>query len=356
MTIEEENESFSNYGGLAYELGRPLLDFVCYKPEQFDDSFSIYASAFDNEFAHVVVKDEEFKADLKKLNTDLQYRELYIYFYKHMLLDYIFTFIEEPGKAYERLAARMPKAADVMPYSLLNYKWSPEPDERKQLFRAVKSVNILLSEHIRLFQKFITHEIEILLHYRENIKVPPGRSIDYIDILDEYKSIHGLENYYIEKPFQTFYGRVATGELQQLYIINRIEDLFRFEFIKMTEHDIFIKKCKNCERFFIPKRRADVEYCERIYGDTKRKCSEIGAMLRYEKKVAENPILESYKRAYRRLHSRTRTKKMTTGDFLKWLGKANKKRNDCLAGKLSLEDFVAWLEQDRIRRSRDKNK
>ena len=77
----------------------------------------------------------------------------------------------------------------------------------------------------------------------------------------------------------------------------------------MIEHDIFIKKCKNCERFFIPMRRVDAEYCNRIYGDTQKRCNEIGAILRYEKKVAENPVWEAYKKAYRRFNSRTRAKK-----------------------------------------------
>ena len=29
-----ENRNLSNIGGLAYELGRPLLDFVCYESDK----------------------------------------------------------------------------------------------------------------------------------------------------------------------------------------------------------------------------------------------------------------------------------------------------------------------------------
>lgn len=81
----------------------------------------------------------------------------------------------------------------------------------------------------------------------------------------------------------------------ELYEIGSLDDLFRFEFVNMVKMMFFIKKCKNCGRFFIPKRRADAEYCERIFTDNGRKCSEIGATLRYEKKVAGNPILEAHK-------------------------------------------------------------
>ena len=134
-------------------------------------------------------------------------------------------------------------------------------------------------------------------------------------------------------------------EIVELYEIDSLDDLIRFEFVKMIEQDIFIKKCKNCGWFFIPKRRADAEYCERIFGNTNRKCSEVGATLRYEKKVAENPILEAHKTAYRRFNSRTRAKKMSQEEFMLWSEEAAQKRDACLAGELPFDEFVIWLEQ-----------
>jgi hypothetical protein len=118
----------------------------------------------------------------------------------------------------------------------------------------------------------------------------------------------------------------------------------------MIEQDIYIKKCKNCGRFFLPLRRADAEYCDRLFEDTGRKCREIGATLRYEKKVAENPILEAHKRAYRRLHSRVRHKTMTQEAFRQWSEESIVKRDACLAGTLPFEDFFAWLEQGKKRK------
>lgn len=123
----------------------------------------------------------------------------------------------------------------------------------------------------------------------------------------------------------------------------------------MIEHDIFIKKCKNCEKFFIPRRRIDAEYCDRLWGDGPRKCSEIGATMRYEKKVASNPILDIHKKAYRRFNSRTRTGKMTQAEFLAWSEEAARKRDECLAGNLPFDEFVAWLEQGRVRKARSKH-
>ena len=360
-----EDNSLSGIGGLAYELGRPLLDFVCYEPERFIDGFSIIAKAFDNEYAHVGAKDEAFISALKEIMSESQQKEIYLFFYQQMLMDFLYKFIDSPREAVEQLAKMIPDAEEKLSWAM-TFEWpaSKSPfvkvgifaDKEKRLFRAARETIMLMYEQFCVLQEFSVSDIEALLHYRKEIEVPEGRSIDYIDILDVYHEAYGYENLYIETPYLTFYGRVTTGTIEQLYVINSIEDLFRFEFMKMMEHDIFIKKCKNCKRYFIPRRRVDAEYCERTFGETGRKCSEIGAMLRYEKKVAENPILEAHKKAYRRLHSRTRNKKMTQTEFMRWADEAVKKRDACMAGELAFDEFVEWLEQGRVRKARGGDK
>jgi hypothetical protein len=278
--LYNEERRFSTIGGLAYELGKPLLDFVWYEPERFIDSFNIIAESYNNELAHVVVKEPAYIEGLKKEMDFFQSKEIYVFFYHQLLMNFIYTFIDSPDEAVKRLSENIYGADEKISFSLLNYKWSPNPDKQKRLFRAVKEIIAIMYEHLCWFQRFIIQEIEVLLHYRKEIKVPDGRSIDYVDILDEYHSIMGIDTFYLERPFRTFYGRTATKEVAQLYGINNIDDLFRFEFIKMIENEIFIKKCRNCERFFIPKRRVDTEYCDRIWGDTNRRCNEIGATIR----------------------------------------------------------------------------
>ena len=39
---------------------------------------------------------------------------------------------------------------------------------------------------------------------------------------------------------------------------------------------------------------------------------------------------------------------MTKEEFSQWSKEAREKRDLCVAGKLSLEEFVAWLDQDKI--------
>jgi len=360
-----EKNNFSNIGGFIYELGKPLLNFICYEPKMFLDAYSAIAETYDNDYAYIGAVEPEFIAALNESMREVQINEPYVYFYNQVLMEFIYSFIESPRQAILALEHKIPGAEEKLKWTI-NFEWpnSKSPnvqmvyyaDKERRLFRAVKDVIALMYNHLSGFQELITHEIEVLLHYRKEIKVPADRPIDYIDILDEYHMHEFGRMFYLERPFRTFYGRVDDGKVEQLYEINSIEDLFRFEFIKMIEHDIFIKKCKNCERFFIPMRRIDAEYCNRIYGETQKRCNEIGATLRYEKKVAENPVWEAYKKAYRRFNSRTSAKKMTQNEFVAWSDEAAKKRDACLANELPFNEFLGWLEQGRIRKGRSGNK
>ncbi|MDR1558450.1 MAG: DUF6076 domain-containing protein [Clostridiales bacterium] len=352
-----EEGSLSNIGGIVFELGKPLLNFVCYEQARFDDGFSMMADVFDHEFAYMSATQPDFKAGLNEAMGAFQQQEIYVYFYKQLLLDFIFTFIDSPKKAIEQLAGKIPGAEEKLDWTK-NFEWPIPPpgkvyaDKEKRLFRAVKDVVALLAEDLRAAQEATIYEVDLLILLRENVGLQTGSSMEYLYILDQLNVEHTGHSHFLEKPFRAFYGATIPPEIALLYEIDSIKDLLRFEFIKMIEHDIFIKKCKNCGHFFIPKRRADAEYCERPYGDTQRKCSEIGATLRYERKVAGNPILEAHKKAYRRFNSRTRAKKMTQSEFLAWSEEARQKRDACLAGELPFEEFSAWLEQGRIRKSR----
>jgi hypothetical protein len=362
--IYNENRQFTNLGGLVYELGRPLLDFVCYEPERFDDAFSIYASMFDNPFAHQAINQPSFYEELKRSMSEMQQREIYVYFYMQIFLEFAYTFVDSPRMAIEQLDKKIPGAEEKLQWTIdYEYPASASPfvqvvmyaDKEKRLYRAAMDVVELMSAHLRNKQDVMIREIQLLLNFKTVMSAPEKSSMEYLYYLEEYKKEKYNYRFYLENPLRSFYGVTKPPEIVQLYEIDIIDDLFRFEFVQMIEHDIFIKKCKNCERFFIPRGRADSEYCARIYDSNNRKCSEVGATIRHERKIAENPILEAHKKAYRRFHSRTRAKKMTQNEFFLWSDEAGRKRDECLAGELAFDEYVAWLEQGRVRRSRNKN-
>ena len=353
-----ENRRFTDLGGLAYELGRPLLDFICLEPERFDEFFIETAQFFDYDYAHVGIHEPEYIAEVKRHMEDIQKREVYIFFYFQLLIEFIYEFSESPYDAVIMLESMIPGAKDKLSWAE-DFIWPDPPpgkifiDSEKRLFRAAMDAVTIMSEHFRLAQRSITVEIDALLMLKDKATPSTDSPLEYLYMLELYRQDQGGSGFiYLENPFRTFYGVVKEPEIAELYSIDFIPDLCRFEFVKMIEHDIFIKKCANCNHFFIPRGRADAEFCSRFYKDTGRKCCEIGAMKRYEKNVAENPVLNAHKKAYRRFNSRARNNKMTKGEFLQWADEAANKRDMCLAGELPFNEFIAWLEQGRIRKPR----
>ena len=53
------------------------------------------------------------------------------------------------------------------------------------------------------------------------------------------------------------------------------------------------------------------------------------------------------KRSYKAHNARIRYGLMTREEFQAWSKEARQKRDRCVAGELSLEEFVAWLDSDR---------
>jgi hypothetical protein len=320
ICLYNENRRFSDLGGLVYRLGLPLLNFLTYERERFDEAFSGIASAFEVPGSELALDMPEFLGEVKQMMAETQRREIYVYFYNLVLYEAIYS-----GE-------------------------SPQGTVKKP------------ADEFRKLQDFATNQINLLLNFREVISQYPEAEaknpttpMELLYLLDEFNREKAFGGYfYLEKPFKAFYGVIKLPEIVELYEIDSIVDLFRFEFVKMIEREIYIKKCKNCDRFFVPNHRQNAEYCDRYVGDTGRRCSKIGAMLRYEQKVASDPVWEVYKRNYRRQNSRTRSKKMTQTEFLQWSEQAAQKRDECLAETLPFDEYAAWLEQGQIRKPRSK--
>ena len=357
--LYNEGNRYSKHGGLAYELGRPFLDFICYEPERFDDAFSIMASAFEDEYAYMIARADDAieKLELQKMMTNTQEKEIYIFFYYQALYDFIFTFARSPKDAIKQISEKIPGSEERLKWAW-DFEWPTPPkgkvykDTEKRLYRATQDVVAAMLDDLKLAQTAMATEIELLIHLRDNVPLTTDSSMEYLYMLELIHEEQTGSFIYLEQPFKTFYGVVQEPEIAEFYQIEGIRDLLRYEFIKMIEHDVFIKKCKNCGHFFIPRLRSDAEYCNRPIDETGKRCNEVGAMIQYEKRVAQSPILEMHKKAYRRFNSRTRTGKMSQAEFLAWSEEASRKRDECVAGVLPVDEFQAWLEQGRVRKPR----
>ena len=128
------------------------------------------------------------------------------------------------------------------------------------------------------------------------------------------------------------------------YRCTSIFDMLTLEFTKMLEADLKIRKCKRCGRYFIMKGNYDTNYCDRVAEGQTRSCQDLAAQENYKAKAAENPALAIYSKYYKRYAARVRSRQIKEPDFKKWKFQALAKRDECSDGKITVEEYVAWME------------
>lgn len=159
-------------------------------------------------------------------------------------------------------------------------------------------------------------------------------SIQKIYLLDYMRKQKGQKPYYTENSFSSQFvpnkkipqDEVTIEEVKtiiknkdidivNMYNIDSIDDLIRFELLNVITNNVVIKKCKYCNRYFVPKGRSDSEYCDRISKGETRPCNEIGAVKLHEASKADDKVYQAYLKAYRRMNSHARQKKISQNKF-----------------------------------------
>lgn len=133
------------------------------------------------------------------------------------------------------------------------------------------------------------------------------------------------------------------------YFVSSFEECLLLEFIEILKRGITLKTCKNCGRLFIPK-RANMDYCSRIYTSDGKTCSEVGYTQTFARNVKNDELLLAYTRAYKAHYARmTKPRKkaanMTREEFETWYQEAKRKLEQARAGLLDAETFKAWLKE-----------
>ena len=68
------------------------------------------------------------------------------------------------------------------------------------------------------------------------------------------------------------------------------------------------------------------------------------AMEKYKQKMADNAAIRIYNKYYKRYSARVKAHTILEVDFTKWKYQAITKRDECIDGKITEEEFTAWLE------------
>ena len=74
----------------------------------------------------------------------------------------------------------------------------------------------------------------------------------------------------------------------------------------LIHEEMSLRKCKNCNRYFITRYSSLAEYCLRKVEGTNATCQEYASKKTYKKKQSENPLYQVFTTYYNRIYGRIR--------------------------------------------------
>ena len=86
------------------------------------------------------------------------------------------------------------------------------------------------------------------------------------------------------------------------YIAYDVQSVALLELFKMIQHNLFVKRCAYCGRYFVLRYSYENRYCDRIPEGEKNNCQILGAMRDYQQDIRSNPAKLYYKRAYKKIN------------------------------------------------------
>lgn len=132
-------------------------------------------------------------------------------------------------------------------------------------------------------------------------------------------------------------------ELTILYSVKNVCSMLSLDLVNVVHKHIRIKQCTNCKQFFIPSKRSDEIYCDRV-NENGKTCKDIG----YSKKIKEDPFKNIFTTARKTQHARIRYNKHIKDykekHYEPWLQAATLARDEYKSAN-NIDGFKNWIEE-----------
>ena len=130
--------------------------------------------------------------------------------------------------------------------------------------------------------------------------------------------------------------------IREVYEIDNFYNLLFLELFLILQGKIYLKKCKNCGKYFITPNIA-VIYCNNIFEDNKT-CREIGASKVFIKNLEKDEAYNLYRKLYKKKQALSKSKGGEfDNDYFQFKLHGKDKRDAYKLGEISKEEFLDWL-------------
>lgn len=149
--------------------------------------------------------------------------------------------------------------------------------------------------------------------------------------------LHNNDNIY--EKINTF-----TVNLIQEYSINSIEDFIGVSLIQILQNNIKLCRCENCDKLFISTSKSNEKYCTYKYKG-KKTCRDLSYSIHLQKDELSNILRKKYRTENAKKNRNKHIPKIEE-KFQSWYLKAKGQKTLCEKGKISLNDFNKWFDDN----------
>lgn len=153
----------------------------------------------------------------------------------------------------------------------------------------------------------------------------------------------GFDEFNLQEIKVQFFPASAPGiPFYSNYTVSNYFSMICLDISNTYSKNISIKQCVNCGRFFIPSKRSDEIYCDRI-NENGRTCKDVG----YSSKIKEDPFKNIFTTARKTQHARIRYNKHIKDykekHYEPWFQAATQARDKYKAAG-DIDGFKEWIE------------
>lgn len=142
-----------------------------------------------------------------------------------------------------------------------------------------------------------------------------------------------------------------SGAVEYSYLLHSVEDLMKCCLFEMAGHEVRIRKCENCGKYFLPGRRSDTVYCaNRSPQDAARSCRQYNSEHLWYDRLKQNEVLKLCRNvtsAKQMLVRRNPGNEAYAEDLRRFREDVKQWKADFITGRRSGEEFAAWLTERR---------
>jgi len=291
-----------------FEFTQSLLDFIDLNVDELYETFI----DMGNEVQKLYEDENNDTISLRKSFDSIAEKHIYFQLFRLHWFDKLDKYItgEYEGKIY-----------DFMPYKDLT--------------------------HIPMKIGAAQNQIKFMLNKAFDITVENDKTIQqYIATLYENNS-RSVDKAFKFQPLTIDFERIDDSLMVEVLYPKNMIDIVDYFLREIIRREIGFKVCKSCGKYFPAIAHGNIEFCNRLFQDTGKTCRDIGSLTKWREKVAESPAMMLYNKHYKTRFSRIRAGKITREVFQEWAAKAREYRDLVMQGKMSYDEYEAWLKSGR---------